>query len=116
MPLEGRADFAVLAALEEYGSLSQADLGRRLGLDRNEINGIVGRLVVGSHVDRQTDPSDRRRNTVTITPEGVRRLDELEKIAHDVQSELLKGLDESERQQLRSLLDRVLASHGPQKS
>src|SRR5262249_15970484 len=50
MPLTARSDFAVLAALEEYGALSQADLGRRLGLDRNEVSGIVTRLASGRHV------------------------------------------------------------------
>ena len=44
MPLEARSDFAVLAALTEFGALTQADLGRRLGLDRANVNGIVARL------------------------------------------------------------------------
>src|SRR5690349_3190768 len=64
MPLSARADFAVLAALEEYGPLSQAEIGRRLGLDRNDVNGVLGRLDRGHQVERQVDPADRRRNVV----------------------------------------------------
>src|ERR1700760_1662897 len=78
MPLPARADFAVLAALEEYGPLSQADLGRRLGLDRNEISGIVNRLHTAKHVNRKADPRDQRRNLVTLTAAGRRRLDEIQ--------------------------------------
>src|SRR5215472_11874959 len=78
MPLGARADFAVLAALEEYGPLSQADIGRRLGLDRNDVNGILNRLEGERQVTRQADPADRRRNIVTLTNAGERYLAELQ--------------------------------------
>src|ERR1700760_5092242 len=69
-PLGARGDFAVLAALEEYGPLSQAELGRRLGLDRNDVNGIVTRLQTRHLIDRQPDPADRRRNVVPLPGAG----------------------------------------------
>ena len=116
MPLGGRTDFAVLAALQQFGPLSQADIGRSLGLDRNDVNEVVGRLEDAHHVDRTPDPTDRRRKTVTITPGGLRHLDDLEAIAHDVQDELLRGLDAADRTTLRALLAKVLAAHGPQPS
>jgi MarR family transcriptional regulator, lower aerobic nicotinate degradation pathway regulator len=114
MPLGARADFAVLAALEEYGPLSQAEIGRRLGLDRNDVNGVVSRLEGNQQVDRKPDAADRRRNVVTLTDLGRRHLDDLQAHADAVQDELLAGLDTAERRQLRSLLDKVLGSHQPQ--
>jgi MarR family transcriptional regulator, lower aerobic nicotinate degradation pathway regulator len=114
MPLTARAEFAVLAALEEYGGLSQATLGRRLGLDRNEVSGIVSRLQRDHHVDRQTDPGDRRRNVVTLTPAGQRHLEEIQRHADAAQDELLAGLNAAERQQLNTLLAKLLGSHRPQ--
>ncbi|MFJ5306852.1 MarR family winged helix-turn-helix transcriptional regulator [Streptomyces sp. NPDC088350] len=114
MPLGARADFAVLAALEEYGALSQAEIGRRLGLDRNDVSGIVNRLEGCHRVDRQADPANRRRNAVTLTATGRRHLDELQQHADAVQAELLAGLDAAERRQLHSLLAKVLDSHQPQ--
>jgi len=110
----GRADFAVLAALEEYGALSQAELGRRLGLDRNDVNGVINRLAAAGGLERATDPTDRRRNVITMTPAGVGQLEELLAQADAVQRELLQGLDHDEQRQLRSLLAKVLASHAPQ--
>lgn len=114
LPLSARADFSVLAALDERGPLSQADIGRSLGLDRNDVNGILNRLQDARHVKRQTDPADRRRNIVTLTPAGERYLAKLQEYANAVQDELLTGLDEAERRQLQALLAKLLRSHGPQ--
>jgi DNA-binding MarR family transcriptional regulator len=114
MPLGARADFAVLAALEEYGALSQADIGRRLGLDRNDVNGILNRLENHGQAARQPDPGDRRRNVVTLTDTGRRYLGELQEHADVVQDELLAGLDRTERRQLQSLLAKLLDGHPPQ--
>lgn len=114
MPLGARGEFAVLAALEEYGALSQADLGRHLSLDRNDVNGIVTRLEAGRLVDRRPDPANRRRNIVTLTEPGKERLAALQRHADAVQSELLAALDPAERAQLQALLAKVLAGHPPQ--
>lgn len=114
MPLEARSDFAVLAALTEFGALSQADLGRRLGLDRANVNGIVTRLERDGFVQRTPDAGDRRRLLLTPTDEGSARLAELERLATEVQGELLSPLDADEREQLRTLLDKVLDAHPAQ--
>jgi len=114
MPLEARSDFAVLAVLDENGALSQAEIGRVLGLDRNNVNGIVVRLEGDEAVTREPDLSDRRRNVVTITPTGQRRLAEIQVLADAVQDELLTALSTKERNDLIHLLDRVLAGHGGQ--
>ena len=114
MPLSARSDFAALAALEEFGPLSQADIGRRLGLDRNDVNGILTRLDSQGRVDRRPDPADRRRNIVTLTDAGHRYLNALQHKADAVQAELLAGLGTAEQRQLEVLLDKVLASHRPQ--
>src|SRR4051794_21887063 len=114
MPLSARADFAVLATLEEFGPLSQAEIGRRLGLDRNDVNSIVGRLDGGQLVQRRPDPADRRRNTVSITDAGRRHLADLQQHADAVQEELLAGLGPAQRQQLSVLLAQVLEAHPAQ--
>ncbi|MGH3417385.1 MAG: MarR family winged helix-turn-helix transcriptional regulator [Actinocrinis sp.] len=114
MPLGARTDFAVLAALEEYGPLSQADIGRRLGLDRNDVNGVLTRLDDGGRVDRQPDPADRRRNVVTSTDAGTQYLDELQRYADAVQDELLTALTPAERRHLQALLGKLLDGHNAQ--
>jgi DNA-binding MarR family transcriptional regulator len=89
-------------------------LGRCLGLDRNDVSGIVTRLESGRHVDRQADPGNRRRNVVTITASGKRYLEEIQRHADAAQDELLVGLRTDERRQLNELLAKLLDSHGAQ--
>jgi DNA-binding MarR family transcriptional regulator len=114
MPLSARADFAVLAAPDEYGALTQAEIGRRLGLDRNDVSGILARLESSHRVDRHADPANRRRNVVTFTAAGKQHLEELQQHADTVQADLLAGLDPAEQRQLQSLLAELLDSHAPQ--
>jgi len=111
MPLTARADFAVLAALEEYGTVSQADLGRRLGLDRNDINNVVNRLSEAGYVHRGTDPADRRRNIVTLLDAGRAHLEHLQALTETVQAELAANLTAAEVEQLRALLTKLLQAH-----
>lgn len=111
MPLNARADFAVLAALEEFGAVSQADLGRRLGLDRNTVNDIVSRLDQAGRTHRAISSADRRSKNVSITPDGQRYLDELQAITDSVQAELTASLTLAETTDLRALLDKLLKGH-----
>lgn len=114
MALEARSDFAVLAALEELGAQSQAEIGRSLGLDRANVNRIVTRLETDGLLERAPDTHDRRRLVLTPTPAGAEHLRDLERRAARVQDELLVALDADEREQLRLLLDKVLAAHPAQ--
>lgn len=114
MPLAARADFAVLAALDEYGRLSQAELGRRLGLDRNDVSTVLSRLEQDRSITRKPDPANLRRNIVAVTRTGLRQLADLQVHADAVQNELLDGLDATERAHLVGLLDKVLAQHPTQ--
>src|SRR4028119_2386163 len=54
-----RVDFAVLAALEEFGAMSQAELGRRLGLDRSDVVAVLNRLEGGRLAARAAEARAR---------------------------------------------------------
>ena len=103
--------YRVLATLHEFGAVSQVELGRRCRMDRSDVVAAVTELVEAGYVERGTDPADRRRNTVTITPAGTRQLHRLDRALDAVQDELLAPLSPGERAVLRDLLARVLAHH-----
>ncbi|MFC5433600.1 MarR family winged helix-turn-helix transcriptional regulator [Microbacterium suwonense] len=107
----GRTDFAVLAGLAQYGAISQALLGRRLGINLGDLVAILKRLEAEGSIARKQDRQDRRRNTVEITPGGRMTLADLEAAASAAQDELLEPLSPKERRQLVTLLQRLVEHH-----
>jgi DNA-binding MarR family transcriptional regulator len=108
--IDGRAHhFSILAALDEFGPDSQVRVGLRCGIDQSDMNALLGELTAQGHVVRTSDPDDRRRNVITLTPAGERRLAELDDILSAAQAEILHALAPGERRQLMALLARVVA-------
>jgi DNA-binding MarR family transcriptional regulator len=106
-----RTDYALLASLHESGPASQAELGRRLGIDRSDMVAVVNRLEQQRLAVRQRDEHDRRRNEVTITPAGRRLLPKLEADVEQAQDDLLEPLSAGQRRQLIGLLQQLLDHH-----
>ena len=100
-------DFRVLAALDELGASSQAELGRSTGIDRSDIVATVSFLVDAGLARRSPDPDDGRRNVVTITRRGSATLVRLDTAVDRVQAELLAPLTDAERRTLVVLLRKV---------
>ncbi|MBQ0863839.1 MarR family winged helix-turn-helix transcriptional regulator [Streptomyces smyrnaeus] len=103
--------YAVLASLQEYGPGSQAELSRRSGIYRSDMVGVLKELAERDLVERVPDPDDRRRNVITISARGRRRLRHLDKILDDLHDELLAPLSTAERDQFLQLLTRLLDHH-----
>jgi MarR family transcriptional regulator, lower aerobic nicotinate degradation pathway regulator len=109
-----RQHFAVLTSLAEQGAASQAELGRRLWIDRSDLHAIVGELERDGFVARVRDARDRRRNVVTLTAAGAAALKRLDKRIDAAQSALLKPLSAGERRELLRMLERLVAAGGRQ--
>ncbi|THA85318.1 MarR family transcriptional regulator [Streptomyces sp. A0592] len=112
----GRADartwhYAAMVALEESGPASQAALSDRTGIHRSDLVAVINELAERELVERAPDPEDRRRNVITLTPPGRRRLRRLEQILDTTQDELLAPLSAAEREQLTRLLGRIVEHH-----
>jgi DNA-binding MarR family transcriptional regulator len=107
-----RTHYAVLAALDEFGPTSQAALGRRCGIDPSDMVALMTRLTGDGLVERGPDPADRRRNVVSITQAGRRRLEELTGTVSAAQEALLEPLSAAERDRLTALLTRIVEHAG----
>ncbi|NUT47851.1 MAG: MarR family transcriptional regulator [Saccharothrix sp.] len=107
-----RYHYSLLAALDEFGPASQADLGRRGGLDRSDVVATVNELADQGFVERRPDPGDRRRNIVTITPSGMAHLRHLDRVLGQAQESLLAPLSAAEREELVRMLNVVVEHHG----
>ena len=104
-----RDHFVVLAALAEFGPASQADLSGRARVYKSDLVSVLNDLEDGGWVRRDPDPADKRRNVITITDDGERRLDELDHVLGGVNEHIMTPLDPRERAQLFALLGRINA-------
>jgi DNA-binding MarR family transcriptional regulator len=102
--------FGVLHLLAEAGPLSGAELAAALRVHASNLVRVLDELEESGMVRRERDPADRRRHRVVLSERGADLLARAERIAGEIEDELLAPLDESESAQLRELLGRV-ATH-----
>lgn len=103
---------AVLATVAELGPVSQAELGRTLRVDPKDMTSIVHDLDEKGLVTRVPDPTDRRKNAISISSAGTRLLRRTEKLGEQANAELTATLTPAEREQLVALLARIVARSG----
>jgi len=104
-----RDHFLVLADLAEFGPASQATLSGRTRIYKSDLVAVLNDLEAGAWIRRAPDPADKRRNVITVTPAGRRRLAELARVLEEVNERILAPLAPDERAQLFALLGRVNA-------
>jgi MarR family transcriptional regulator, lower aerobic nicotinate degradation pathway regulator len=104
-----RHHHAVLATLADHGPASQAELGRRLRIDRSDMHAVLADLERAGLVTRERDAGDRRRNFVAVTPAAAPALSRWDARVAAAQEALLAPLDAAEREELTRLLERLVA-------
>jgi DNA-binding MarR family transcriptional regulator len=108
-------EFDVLATLRRAGpphTLCSKDIVATAMIGSPALTNRIDRLVAKGLVTRETDPNNRRQVRITLTPEGLRIVDDLVEGHMDNESRQLRGLTSDERLQLASLLRKLLVSVG----
>jgi DNA-binding MarR family transcriptional regulator len=100
--------FLVLSYLNERSPSRQQDLCETLMLDANNCVLLLNELEEAGWTERKRDTGDRRRHVVEITPAGREALQVARRAQSSLEDEVLAGLDEEEREQLRTLLRKTL--------
>jgi DNA-binding MarR family transcriptional regulator len=100
--------YRLLAGLQEWGPVSQAELGRTTGIDRSDVTAALTELESRHLVERSADPDHKRRNIVTITTDGVEHLLHLDNVIDGIQDEFLAPLTDAQRRQFIALLSRLV--------
>jgi DNA-binding MarR family transcriptional regulator len=103
----GAQQFIVLKQLQAIGSCSQGELADALGIDYSNLAGVTGQLYERGLIERNRDPSDRRRYAVELTVEGRQLLGDADQAIEADEEGMLNSLDETERGQLWDLLRRM---------
>jgi MarR family transcriptional regulator, lower aerobic nicotinate degradation pathway regulator len=105
--------YGVLAILSEGSSDRQSSIADALDCDRGQMVGILDDLEDRGLIERRRDESDRRRHSVSLTPEGKRQLVKLRKAVMSIENSVLEPLDERARKSLHGALLTVAAHSDP---
>jgi DNA-binding MarR family transcriptional regulator len=96
--------FHILGLLHDRGPLAQTDLAVETDTAASVLVTQLNPLEADGLVTRTRDPRDRRRHLVLVTEEGRQRLRDAVAAQHQVEDELFRSLNESQRSRLTQLL------------
>lgn len=100
--------FDVMAALDRNrDGLTMTELSRMLLISNGNATAVVNRLVQDGVVARSLSEEDRRRVTVSLTPEGIRQFAALAAAHREVVDRLFATLDDADLDVMRDILRRV---------
>ncbi len=100
----------VLALIAANPGSSQSALAGRAGLNKSALVGIVDQLEAKSLAARDRSTSDRRRNKVTVTPQGEAAMQALFVAVAAEESLIRDALGAADLEVLLQLLDRAIAA------
>jgi DNA-binding MarR family transcriptional regulator len=101
----GSGQYPLLMLLFSKESLCQEELSRFLNIDKGATAKTVARLMEGGYITRRTDPKDKRRYQICLTPKANRIRGDLESAIEHWHQMLLQGLRRGEIILVRRLLE-----------
>jgi DNA-binding MarR family transcriptional regulator len=104
----------VLVELWEDDGLRGGELADRLCVEPPTITKMLRRLEACGLVERRADPEDARSVRVYLTGRGRSLEDPVLRCWERAEQKMLAGMDDTERQTFRKLLDRVRSSLDPE--
>jgi MarR family transcriptional regulator for hemolysin len=99
-----RAQWAVLARVENTEGLKQCELADTLDIQPITLTRLIDRLCDSGLIERRSDPDDRRAKRLFLTPAARPVLDGLARIGKDVMATVLAGLEPAAVEQLLAQL------------
>jgi DNA-binding MarR family transcriptional regulator len=101
-------EWRVVAVLGRFPGLTASEVVERTAMDKVAVHRAVKTLMARRLLRRDTDPDDRRRRRLYLTPErGHALLSEVVPQALDYESRLLEALDGEERKALGRILEKL---------
>lgn len=105
--------YAALIVVAELETCDQQTLGNRVGIDKATGTYLVDRMIETGLIATRTDPENRRRKLISLTPAGERILQATIPEARQAHAMMTARLTESELAHLIHLLSRLAGVTDP---
>jgi len=103
-------DFTVLSLLKANPNINQKRLSKAINVSPPNLATLLDRLEQRDLVMRQRNPQDRRSQTLVLTAAGMRMCVKAEKTAAELEEKATEALNDAERAQLITLLQKIFIS------
>jgi DNA-binding MarR family transcriptional regulator len=102
----------ILFCLTHYGSLTARSICEVTARPKNSVSRAVERLLGAGLIRRETDPADRRKGVLTITPKGREILAQTSVLFQEREALMLRRLNAADRRTLDRLLTKLMGGVG----
>lgn len=106
----GARGYQLLHTVIHKNIRTQIALADYLGVDRTVMPYVIDNLQAAGYVERRDDPRDRRVRTVSATPAGIARYEELSQQLSGAEATLFEGIGSGDAESVREALS-SLAQH-----
>lgn len=104
--------FAQLLTLYNSGPISNAELARAAMITPQSANESVKQMLDRGWISRQQDSAHKRKLLISITPEGIRILEQADLQARRIEERMMQNQSDDERAQFLKLLSGAIAGLG----
>ena len=100
-------EWRTMAVLGHSGAMSANAVIERTTMDKVRVSRAVAKLLKAGYITRDSDPDDRRRAILALTPRGMEIYREVVPLVQEVESEILALLSQNDRASLDGALARL---------
>ncbi len=101
------SNWRAMAAIGRYGPMSASDVCAHTTVEPDKVTRAVNALMKLNYVRREQDELDRRRVVLSLTPQGRKVYNEIERATRQMELTLLDALTERERDMLGRALKKL---------
>lgn len=102
-------EWRTMAVLGQRGAMSANAVIVQTTMDKVRVSRAVAKLLKSGYITRVTDPEDRRRAILDLTPSGLEVYRQIVPLVQEVEAEMLAALSPDDRSGLDNALARIEA-------
>jgi len=104
------AEITCLLLFKGERYLTVKTLSLKMDVAKSRITKIVKGLMAKGLVEKIEDPKDNRVKLLSLTPKGLKKIEEIEKFRLEIHKKLISNIDPNDRSRLFYYLDKFLES------